>query len=72
MTTLLDRFVGDHSAETLELAVGFPQVVEASGDLINLGSGGDVTVIRAVPRWSPDSPGPLQLVERIRRRWCPM
>jgi RND superfamily putative drug exporter len=71
VTTLLDRFVGDHSAETLELAVGFPQVVEASGDLINLGSGGDVTVIRAVPRWSPDSPGPLQLVERIRETMVP-
>ena len=66
VTTLLDRFVGDHSAESLELAAGFPQVVEASGDLINLASGGDVAVIRAVPRWSPDSPGPLQLVTRIR------
>jgi putative drug exporter of the RND superfamily len=66
VTTLLDRFVGDHSAETLELAAGFPQVVEASGDLINLARGGDVAVIRAVPRWSPDSPGPLQLVTRVR------
>ena len=66
VTTLLDRFVGDHSAESLELAAGFPQVVEASGDLINLASGGDVAVIRAVPRWSPDSPGPLQLVTRVR------
>src|SRR5215217_2422246 len=26
VTTLLDRFVGNHSAETLELAAGFPQV----------------------------------------------
>jgi RND superfamily putative drug exporter len=66
VTTLLDRFVGDHSAETLELAAGFPQVVEASGDVINLAGGGDVAVIRAVPRWSPDSPGPLQLVTRVR------
>jgi putative drug exporter of the RND superfamily len=66
VTTLLDRFVGNHSAETLELAAGFPQVVEASGDLINLASGGNVAVIRAVPRWSPDSPGPLQLVTRVR------
>jgi putative drug exporter of the RND superfamily len=66
VTTLLDRFVGDHSAESLELAAGFPQVVEASGDLINLARGGDVAVIRAVPRWSPDSPGPLQLVTRVR------
>src|SRR5215217_1201512 len=71
VTTLLDRFVGDHSAESLELAAGFPQVVEASGDLINLASGGDVAVIRAVPRWSPDSPGPLQLVERIRETMVP-
>jgi putative drug exporter of the RND superfamily len=71
VTTLLDRFVGDHSAETLELAAGFPQVVEASGDLINLASGGDVAVIRAVPRWSPDSPGPLQLVIRVRDVMAP-
>src|SRR5215203_1929830 len=66
VTTLLDQFVGNHSVESLELAASFPQVVEASGDLINLASGGDVAVIRAVPRWSPDSPGPLQLVTRIR------
>jgi RND superfamily putative drug exporter len=66
VTTLLDRFVGDHSAESLKLAAGFPQVVEASGDVINLARGGDVAVIRAVPRWSPDSPGPLQLVTRVR------
>jgi RND superfamily putative drug exporter len=71
VTTLLDRFVGNHSAETLALAAGFPQVVEASGDLINLASGGDVAVIRAVPRWSPDSPGPLQLVERVRSTMVP-
>ena len=71
VTTLLDRFVGDHSAETLALAAGFPQVVEASGDLINLATGGDVAVIRAVPRWSPDSPGPLQLVERVRETMVP-
>ena len=71
VTTLLDRFAGNHSAETLKLAAGFPQVVEASGDLINLASGGDVAVIRAVPRWSPDSPGPLQLVERIRETIVP-
>ena len=30
VTTLLDRFAGNHSAETLKLAAGFPQVVEAS------------------------------------------
>jgi putative drug exporter of the RND superfamily len=71
VTTLLDRFAGNHSTETLKMAAGFPQVVEASGDLINLASGGDVAVIRAVPRWSPDSPGPLQLVERIRGTMVP-
>jgi RND superfamily putative drug exporter len=71
VTTLLDRFVGNHSAETLELAASFPQVVEASGDLINFGTGGDVAVIRAVPRWSPDSPGPLELVERVRATMAP-
>jgi putative drug exporter of the RND superfamily len=71
VTTLLDRFAGNHSAETLKLAAGLPLVVEASTDVINLATGGDVTVIRAVPRWSPDSPGPLQLVERIRETMVP-
>jgi RND superfamily putative drug exporter len=28
-------------------------------------------VIRAVPRWSPDSPGPLQLVQRVRETMVP-
>ena len=71
VTTLLDQFAGNHSVETLELAATFPQVVEASGDLINVNSGRDVAVIRAVPRWSPDSPGPLQLVERVRDTMVP-
>ncbi|MGH2616713.1 MAG: MMPL family transporter [Thermomicrobiales bacterium] len=71
VTTLLDRFAGNHTAETLALAASFPQVVEASGDLINIGTGGDIAVIRAVPRWSPDSPGPLELVERVRTTMVP-
>ena len=71
VTTLLDQYAGNHSVETLELAATFPQVVEGSGDLINLASGSDVAVIRAVPRWSPDSPGPLQLVERVRHTMVP-
>jgi RND superfamily putative drug exporter len=71
VTTLLDRFVGEHSAETLELATSVPQAVQAASDLINLGSGQNVAVIRAVPRWSPDSPGPLELVGRIRNEMAP-
>jgi RND superfamily putative drug exporter len=71
VTTLLDQFLDDHTVESLELAASFPQVVEATGDLINFESGGDVAVIRAVPRWSPDSPGPLQLVERVRETMIP-
>jgi RND superfamily putative drug exporter len=71
VTTLLDRFVGNHSAKSLALAAGFPQVVEAASDLLNVSSGGDVAVIRAVPRWSPDSPGPVQLVERVRTTMVP-
>ena len=70
-TTLLDQFAGEHSAATLELAASFPQVVEAAGDLVNFGTGRNVAVIRAVPRWSPDSPGPLELVERVRERLAP-
>lgn len=71
VTTLLDRFLDDHTVESLELAASFPQVVEATGDLLNLETGGDIAVIRAVPRWSPDSPGPLQLVERVRETMVP-
>jgi RND superfamily putative drug exporter len=71
VTTLLDRFVGEHSVETLELAASIPQAVQAASDLINLGSGQNVAVIRAVPRWSPDSPGPLELVGRIRNEMVP-
>jgi RND superfamily putative drug exporter len=71
VTTLLDRFAGQHSAKTLDLAASVPQAVAAASDLINFGSGQDVAVIRAVPRWSPDSPGPLDLVDRVRGRMVP-
>ena len=71
VTTLLDQYVGNHSAATLARAVAIPEVVVAAGDLLNAGSGGDIAVIRAVPRWSPDSPGPLQLVRRVRQTMVP-
>jgi putative drug exporter of the RND superfamily len=71
VTTLLDRFAGDHSAETLALAAGLPQAVEAARGLINLETGGDVAVIQAVPRWSPDTPGPVELVGRVRQQFAP-
>lgn len=71
VTTLLDRFTGAHSADALGMAAEYPQVVEATGDLVNFGSGMDVAIIRAVPRWSPDSPGPLELVTRVRDRLAP-
>jgi RND superfamily putative drug exporter len=71
VTTLLDRFLGDHSAESLALAAGFPQAVEAARDLINLETGGDTAVIRAVPRFSPDTPGPIELVRRVRGQMVP-
>jgi RND superfamily putative drug exporter len=71
VTTLLDQFVGDHSAATLERAAAIPEVVTAAGDLVNVGSGGDIAVISAVPRWSPDSPGPLELVRRVRTTLVP-
>ncbi|MCC7021611.1 MAG: MMPL family transporter, partial [Thermomicrobiales bacterium] len=70
-TTLLDRFAGEHSAATLRRAATIPQVVEATGDLVNYGSGLNVAVIRAVPRWSPDSPGPIELVGRVRNTFVP-
>jgi hypothetical protein len=71
VTTLLDRFVGDHSAATLERAAEVPQAAEAASGLLNLERGRDVAVIRAVPRWSPDSPGPIEAVGRIRDRLVP-
>lgn len=71
VTTLLDRFLGNHSAQTLALAAGAPQAVAAAAGLINIHEGSDVAVIRAVPRWSPDSPGPLELVDRVRGRLVP-
>src|SRR4029079_469194 len=55
----------------LERAANFPQAVEAARDLINVEGGGDIAVIRAVPRWSPDSPGPVQLVRRVRGMLIP-
>ena len=71
VTTLLDHFAGQHSEATLKLAASVPQAVEAGSDLVNFGSGRNVAVIRAVPRWSPDSPGPLDLVKRVRGRLAP-
>lgn len=71
VTTLLDRFTGAHSADALGMAASYPQVVAATGDLVNFDSGMDVAIIRAVPRWSPDSPGPLELVTRVRDRLAP-
>ncbi|MBA3414243.1 MAG: MMPL family transporter, partial [Chloroflexia bacterium] len=71
VTTLLDRFAGDHSAATLARAAEVPQAVEAASGLLNLEQGADTTVIRAVPRWSPDSPGPIESVVRIRDRLVP-
>ncbi len=71
VTTLLDRYTGSHSADALGMAANYPQVVEATGDLVNFDSGMDVAIIRAVPRWSPDSPGPLELVTRVRDRLAP-
>jgi RND superfamily putative drug exporter len=70
-TTLLDRYAGNHSAATLERAANIPQVVDAASDLVNFGSGRNVAVIRAVPRWSPDSPGPIQLAKRVREQMVP-
>ncbi len=71
VTTLLDRFAGNHSLATLDLAAGVPRAVEAASGLINLEQGRDVAVIRAVPRWSPDSPGPIEAVGRVRQRLVP-
>jgi RND superfamily putative drug exporter len=71
VTTLLDQYTGGHSVDGLTLAANYPQVVEAAGDVVNFTSGMDVAVIRAVPRWSPDSPGPLELVGRVRDRMGP-
>ena len=66
LTTLLDQYTGGHSINALALAANFLQVVEAAGEVVNFTTGVDVAVIRAVPCWSPDSPGPIELVSRVR------
>ena len=71
VTTLLDDYLGDHSTKSLEFAEKFPGAVAAANDLINVGRGGNVAVIRAVPRYSPDTPGPIQLVHRVREQMVP-
>lgn len=71
VTTLLDQYTGGHSVDALSLAANYPQVVEAAGEVVNFKTGMDIAVIRAVPRWSPDSPGPLALVERVRNKLGP-
>ena len=72
VTTLLDDYLGDHSTKSLEFAEKFPGAVAAANDLINVGRGGNVAVIRAVPRYSPDTPGPIQLVQRVREQMVPL
>jgi RND superfamily putative drug exporter len=71
VTTLLDQYTGAHSVDALTLAANYPQVVAAAGEVVNFTTGMDVAVIRAVPRWSPDSPGPIELVGRVRDRYGP-
>jgi RND superfamily putative drug exporter len=71
ITTLLDRYLGDHSAETLAYAASFAEAIAAASDLINVNTGRNIAVIRAVPRWSPDTPGPIQLVHRVRDTMVP-
>lgn len=71
VTTLLDQYTGGHSINALALAANYPQVVEAAGEVVNFTTGMDVAVIRAVPRWSPDSPGPIELVSRVRETLGP-
>jgi RND superfamily putative drug exporter len=71
VTDVLDRFAGNHTAATLDLAAGYPQAVAALSDLVNFDHGRDIAIISAVPKWSPDSPGPLTLVKRIRNEIVP-
>jgi putative drug exporter of the RND superfamily len=71
VTDVLDRFAGNHTAATLDLAAGFPQAVSALSDLVNFDHGQDIAIISAVPKWSPDSPGPITLVKRIRNEIVP-
>jgi RND superfamily putative drug exporter len=72
VTTLLDDYLGDHSTKSLEFAEKFPGAVAAANDLINAGRGGNIAVIRAVPRYSPDTPGPIQFVHRVREQMVPL
>ncbi|MBW3632301.1 MAG: MMPL family transporter [Chloroflexi bacterium] len=71
VTTLMDQYAGAHSLAILERAAAIPQVVAAVGDLINVDGGRNVAIIRAVPRFSPDTPEPVQFVRRVRERMVP-
>jgi RND superfamily putative drug exporter len=53
------------------LAAGFPEAVSALSDLVNFDHGQNIAIISAVPKWSPDSPGPITLVKRIRNEIVP-
>jgi RND superfamily putative drug exporter len=66
VTTILDEYVGNHRAATLEAAAGFAASNEAFGELVNFGNGRDIAVLRVVPYSPPDSDDALQLVRRIR------
>ncbi|MCC6314022.1 MAG: MMPL family transporter [Thermomicrobiales bacterium] len=71
VTRLLDQFAGNHRAATLDLAARTPQAVAALSSLVNFGDGQNVAVISATPRWSPDTPGPINLVQRTRNEMIP-
>jgi putative drug exporter of the RND superfamily len=66
VTELLDRYAGNHLAATLEAAARLPEAARALGDVVNLGRGGDVTVVTVVPYAPPDADPATRLVRRIR------
>ncbi len=71
VTSILDQYVGNHRAATLEAAAGIAAANEALGELVNFGSGRDVAVVRVVPHSPPDSQDAVQLVRRIRSDIAP-
>lgn len=71
VTGILDQFVGNHRAATLQAAESRLSSDERLAELVNFDSGDNVAVLRVVPHSPPDSEDAQQLVKRIRDTIAP-
>ncbi|MFW6074202.1 MAG: MMPL family transporter, partial [Chloroflexota bacterium] len=66
ITTALDQSAGDHSRQTLDMALDDPETAQFLGFLLNVDGDQDLAVVTAVPATSPDADEAYDLVDRIR------